>query len=815
MQNKTPARLGSALAAALALLPLSPAALAAASDTAQLDTVLLTGSRAKDRSLLNTPVPVDVLSQEELRRAVSGDGNLAGALQALLPSFNFPRQSNSGGADHVRAAQLRGLSPDQVLVLVNGKRRHSSAIVNLESKVGKGTNPVDFNAIPISAVRRIEVLRDGAGALYGSDAIAGVINIILDDSPQGGELQAGLGTHHTRFAPTDQRLTDGQSRELSASWGRALGAGGFLRLGAEAAHRQPTNRAGADQLPPWEDATPDNLATQGRRNYAPGEPQSESLGLWFNSGLGLDSGAQAYAFGTLQQRRSAGAAYFRYPDSAANLKSVYPRGFRPQTTGSNQDLQLVAGLRGDLGSDWAYDASLNLGRNVFEYGLRGSLNTSLGPASPTRFHLGDFASRQLGLNLDLNRSLSLPGLDKPATLAVGAELRQERFRTEAGDPASYAVGPFDGPAGAQAGPGLQPGDAVSLRRQVSGLYADLSADLTPALFADLALRWDRYGDFGSATTAKLAARYSLTQDLALRGALSSNFRAPSLAQTGFSFTVTDRGEGGALSQVRTLPVNGAIARALGLPALQAEKARNASLGLTWRPAQRLSVSADAYAIRVRDRITLSERLSSPALSALIAQDFATPGVDAINFFTNAADTRTRGLDLVGQWSQLAWGGELRWSWASSFSKTTLTGVRNTPASLAALGISQPLVGTEERNTLTDASPRQRHVLGLAWSGSAWSTQARLTRHGKATRVFDFGDGFTPSQTYAARWQLDLEAEWRLSPALSLALGGVNVGDRYPSRSEPDISYFGNFPYDVLSPIGFNGAYYYAKARYKF
>ncbi len=782
----------------------------------QLDAVLVTGTRAKDRTLLNAPVPVDVLSQEDLQRAVAGDGNLAGALQTLLPSFNFPRQSNSGGGDHVRAAQLRGLSPDQVLVLVNGKRRHNSAIVNLESKVGKGTNPVDFNAIPLSSIKRIEVLRDGAGAQYGSDAIAGVINIILDDARSGGEVEGTLGGFHTRFEPTHETLNDGASRELRGKLGFALGDGGFMRFGLEAARRDHTQRAGADQIPPWEDQSAANLAFQGKRNYAPGEPEAKQLGLWLNSGLTLSADAQAYAFGTWTQRDTQGAAYFRYPDSSANVPALYPKGYRPETTGKSQDLQLAAGLRGTLGEGkvWDYDLSLNLGRNDFNYGLRNSLNVSLGAASPTQFHLGDFASQQLGLSADFSRTLDL-GLAKPATLALGAEARRESFRTRAGDPASYSVGSFAGTPGAQAGPGLQAGDAVDLSRHLLGAYADLSADLSANVFANLALRADHYSDFGQAFTAKLSGRYALSPGLALRGGVSSNFRAPSLAQTGFSFTVTDRGEGGGLSQVRTLPVQSAVAQALGADKLKAETARNASLGLSWQPSKSASLSVDAYDVRVKDRITLSERLSSDALTALIQSQFGVAGVTGVNFFTNAVDTHTRGVDLVGQLRQDLAGGELRWTLASSFNKTTLSGVRNTGAALQALGISKPLVGLEESNTLTEAAPRDRHVISANWSGGAWNLLARATRHGETTRVFDFGDGFTPRQTYAAVWQLDLEAEVRITRHFSVTVGGVNVTDRYPTRSIDDISYFGNFPYDVLSPVGFNGAFYYAKARYSF
>jgi len=786
-----------ALAASQALI--ATAALAQAAPSA-LDAVLVTGTRAKDRTLADTAVPVDVLGRDELLRAAGPDGNLAAALQALLPSFNFPRQSNSGGADHVRAAQLRGLSPDQVLVLVNGKRRHTSAVVNLESKTGKGTNPVDFNTIPLSAVARIEVLRDGAGAQYGSDAIAGVVNIILEERASGGELTTEAGAFHTKFAPTGQTLTDGQTQSASLTQGWALGRGGFLRAGVEALHRNPTNRAGFDELPPWEDQTPANLATVGQRNYAPGEPATHQWQAWFNGAVDVQPGTRAYAFGTWQERRTLGAAYFRYPDDSANVPALYPAGYRPQTTGDNRDLQLVAGLKTGW-ADWDVDLSLNRGQNDFDYGVRHTLNASLGAASPREFHLGDFGSRLTALQLDLSRELAVAALARQLTLAWGLEAREDGFITGAGDAASYQVGPVDAPAGAQAGPGLQAGDATRRTRRVVGAYLDLSADLTRDWQGNLALRQDHYSDFGSATTAKLSTRLALDHTLALRGAVSSNFRAPSLAQQGFAFTVTDRGDGGALSQVRTLPVDNPIARYLGAQDLKAETSRNASLGLSWQPSQAWSTTLDAYAIRVKNRITLSQRISRDGLAAELAAKFGTPGIDGVNFFTNALDTRTRGADLVTQWTGHALDGELRLGWTASFNRTTVNGGGN--------------VGLEEINTLTNASPRQRHILSANWQGGIWGLQGRLTRHGSTTRVFDFGDGFVPTQTYAAVWQLDLEAQAQVTKALNLSIGAVNATDRYPTRSIPDISYFGNFPYDVLSPVGFNGAYYYARARLSF
>lgn len=775
-------------------------------EAAAPDAVIVTGTRTRDRTVLSSTSPIDVLHADDLRRAAGADGSLAAALQVLLPSFNFPRQSNSGAADHVRAAQLRGMSPDQVLVLVNGRRRHASAVVNLESKTGKGTNPVDFSALPLGAVKRVEVLRDGAGAQYGSDAIAGVINVILDDTAQGGEAVATGGAYRTRFAPTGQRLTDGQSAELQLEHGWRV-ADGFVRAGAELGHRSATQRAGLDGLPFFEAQTDANLATRGQRNYAAGDPETDKLALWLNSALALDGGRQAYAFGTWTRRDSLGAAYFRYPDSAANPGPRYPQGYRPETTGRSDDLSLVAGVRGPL-ADWEADASLAYGRNDFRFGVRRSLNASLGAASPTRFDLGRHAFSQLGANLDLSRPLHI-GMARPATLALGADLRHEAFRSRAGDEAAWIAGPLQAPPGAQAGPGLAPADEADESRRVAGVYADLSADLGERWFAQAATRYDHYSDAGGSATGKLSARWQAAPQWALRGALSSSFRAPSLAQTAFSYSVANYGEGGVLSQVRTLPVDSAQARALGARALKPERSSNLSLGLTAQPARGMSVTLDVYRIDVKDRITLSERFSSPALSALL------PGVQGVNFFTNAVDTRTRGADLVAQWQGKAAQGDLQLGAAASASHTRIRRTAPLPDALAALGASGLLVGLEEANTLTTAAPRQRQVFSAQWTGAAWGGLLRATRHGKTTRVFDFGGGFTPTQTYAATWQLDAELEWRPTRQWALAVGGLNITDRYPDRSAEDIAYFGNLPYDVLSPIGFNGAYWYARARYIF
>ncbi|RRN58878.1 TonB-dependent receptor [Pseudoxanthomonas sp. SGNA-20] len=792
-------------------LPATAAAQAPVAATT-LDQVIVTGTRASDRTVLESTSPVDVLTAEDLRRATGPSGELGSALQALLPSFNFPRQSNSGGADHVRAAQLRGLSPDQVLVLVNGRRRHTSAVVSTDSKIGRGTTPVDFNAIPVGAVARIEVLRDGAGAQYGSDAVAGVVNIILAGGAEGGALEAGYGLHHTRLEPIGRRLSDGQTGHAHGQAGIALGDGGFLRLGAGYQQRNATNRAGFDQVPPW-DQTPANLAVQGRRNYHLGDGDSRQLDGWFNAELPLPGDAALYGFGTWHQRDTEGANYYRYPEGEANWPQVYPHGYRPVSVGENLDVGLVAGVRGRLGA-WDYDASLDHGANEFTYRLRESLNASLGPDSPTRFRVADYRFAQTLANLDFSRGFAGAGADH--VLALGAEFRAERYQTGAGDPASYAAGPYrDRPAGAQAGGGLTPQDQANLRREVASAYATVSSSFGEAFSTDLSARYEHYQDFGGQFTGKLAARHAFTPRLALRGTLSSNFRAPSLAQVGFESTSTGYNAAGQLVQGRLLAVANPIARALGARDLDPEQSRNLGLGLAARIGERLDLSLDLFQIEIDDRIALSEAITGDALAAFVAANFDVPALESAQFFVNAADTRTRGAELVANWRDHLAGGRLLLTGAWSYAKTELEHIVATPPQLSALDPSYVLFGVEERNTLTDAAPRTRALLSASWAGHRWNLLARVQRHGSARRVFDFGGGFQPEQRYGAEWQLDAEVEYAPAPGWSLALGGSNLTDAYPDRSNEDIHYFGNLPYDVLSPLGSNGRYLYGRVRYAF
>ena len=780
-------------------------------EAAAVPDVVVTGSRLPARTSTDSPVPVDVFSAASLRAAGAVGDELGQALSVLAPSFNFPRQSNSGTSDHIRAGQLRGLSPDQTLVLVNGRRRHPSAIVNTETKIGRGTAAVDLNTIPLGAVGRVEVLRDGAGAVYGSDAIAGVINVILDERPSGFEISTGYGFHRTEVEAINQNLTDGETFTLSASGGMALGDGGFLRAGVDYRDRKATNRAGFDQIPFFIAATPANLALAGQRNYAEGDPAVEAVSLWFNAAVPI-AGGELYGFGTVGHSDTEGATFFRYPDGSDNLTAVYPQGFLPITTGEDDDLALTAGWRAPLG-DWRSDISLTYGRNEFAYGVRNSLNASLGTATPREFRSGTYVFDQTSAHLDLARTVRIGALE--VDVASGLEYRHETYETRAGEAASYAAGPLALAIGAQGAPGLDPDDERSVSRDVGGAYLELGLRPTERWLIEGAVRAETYSDFGETLTGKLAGSYAVTPILHLRGAVSNSVRAPFLGQTAFTDRTVNFGAGGTLASTRTLPVSDPIARSLGAEDLREERAFNLSAGLTAEPVAGLTLSLDAFRIQVDDRITLSDRFFGPALEAFVQAQPGGAGIQSVRFFTNAVDTETIGVDAVAQWRIPLSAGQLTLGAAYSHAETGITDRRATPAALLALDPAFALIGVEEVNTLEEAAPRWKALISAEWTADRYRLLGRLNGYGSTVRVFNFGGGFEPRQRYGSETTVDLEGAFDVTGTLTWTAGVSNLLDNYPDRSDPAINYFGNLPWDVLSPVGINGRYLYTRLTARF
>ncbi len=777
-----------------------------------LEEVITTGTRVQGRSVDDSPVAIDVISLQDLEQATTLPGELGEMLQALVPAFNFPRQSNSGGADHVRAAQLRGMSPDQTLVLVNGKRRHISSMVNLGSKVGKGTTPVDFNTIPSNSLKRVEVLRDGAGAQYGSDAIAGVVNLVLKDGDEGGQIGLTYGFNSTDFDPRNESITDGETVYINGDYGFSVGSGGFFRFGGEYRNRNSTNRGGFDLIPPWEANTPDNDAVRGQVNYAPGDGETEDYNLFFNTAVPFGSeGNEFYSFGTYAHRDSEGANFFRYPDGWDNVKSIYPMGFMPISIGENNDGALNAGFRGDLG-EWSWDVSIGYGRNNFDYDLINSLNTSFGVASETEFDAFESRYSQTVFNADIVRSFAMDSIDA-LNLATGIELRNENYKTKPGSYQSYAAGPEIGkPVGVQAGPGLSPDDAADISRNVAGIYLDIEMDITERFLVGVATRYEDFEDFGSALTGKLASRFDVSDNITLRGAISNSFRSPSLPQQGFQTTTTNFGDGGKLVRIVHLPASDPIAQALGASDLTEETSSNISAGIVWSPTDSFQFTLDFFQIKVDDRITVSERISGFDIAAVV------PGIadiEGVTYFTNAVDTQTEGFDAIATYTRDLGPGILSLTGAYTYAKNEIRHIDDTPQVLIDLGWAGPLVGVEEQNTLESAAPRDKLILSANWLSDRYSVMLRASQFGETTRVFNFGGGFHPEQTYGKNWALDTEVQWQATDSFSVAVGAANLLDEYPELSDPVMNYFDNLPYDVITPIGTSGRYLYARVGFQF
>jgi iron complex outermembrane receptor protein len=756
------------------------ASIGAVAQTSQeiTEEVVVVGTRGEARSPLDSAVPIDVISADDIAAAHSFGGELGELLQALSPSFNFPRQSNSGAGDHVRAAQLRGMSPDHTLVLVNGKRQHTASIVALESAIGLGTNPFDFNTIPLGAIQRIEILRDGAGAQYGSDAIAGVINIVLKDSAEGGTVSASFGQHETDVEPIGVDLSDGETISVAADFGFPVGGGGSMRVGAEYRTREATNRAGIGDLPFFENQTPPNLALDPARVFSPGDGGADDLYIFYNANV-PSGDREFYSFGRYSNRDSVGTGFFRYPDAFDSNIAIHPNGFRPITTGDNTDYSISAGLRGNsFESDW--DLSVTYGKNDFDSGVINSANPSMGAASPTTFHLGGFEFTQTTLNADVVREFDT---GNPLTFAYGAEFRWEDYKTSAGDPASYEPGPIMVAIGAQAGPGLPAGSEANVDRSVISVYVDVETNLTEQFSIGAAARYEDYDDFGDALTGKLSGRFQVSDVLALRAAVGTSFRAPSLAQVGYERATTNFGAGGMLELFRLLPVSHPDAIAEGAVPLKEEESENFSIGFVADGGDAFNLTVDYFQIDVDDRIFLFNAGNN------------------IQYFSNLVHTETTGYDIVASGAFDMGAGSFAWS--ASYNKSE-TDAKN-PSD----------IGVEDLNTIEGKSPEDKTILSGNYAVGRWFGLLRLTQFGKTTRIFDFGGGFEPAQTYGSVWSVDFEVAAEVIEGWTVAIGGDNVTDEYPDLSSDDINYFGHLPYDVLSPIGMNGAYWYIRTQFDF
>lgn len=729
----------------------------------ELGELVVVGSRGAARLVTETASPVDVFSGEEL--AERGFNDLSKVLQFVSPSFNFPRSSTGPSSANTRSATLRGLSPDQVLVLVNGRRRHSSSVLNFNNTVGRGTAPIDFNTIPASAIARVEVLRDGAAAQYGSDAIAGVINIVLREDAAG-----GLGSF--QIGATEDG--DGETAIGTYRQGFVLGEDGFLTLSAEARYRNFTNSAEVDPR-------------VGRITQRHGDPESLDLNLAANAELPVGD-VTFYGFATFDHRDSESAALFRLPTVAP---AVHPLGFLPLIKLDMTDFGGAAGVRGEA-AGWRWDLSDTVGYNRGDFSVLNTANTSLGAASPTRFDSGGTRYFQNLVNLTASRSFDLLS---GANLALGAEHRFEKFEIDPGEPAS-----FQG-AGAQGFPGYNPPSAVDEDRTAFSAFVDGELSLIDGLQLGLAARYENYSDFGEKTTGKASLFWRTNEWLALRATASTGFRAPALQQQYFA-TVTSQLSNGQLVNVGTFAVGDPVSRALGASELKPETSQSFSAGLVLTPVTGLSITADVFRIDIDDRIALSESLSGPAVTSILAAQGIT-NASQVRFFTNAADTVTEGWETALIWTRPV--GE-----DGRFNLTLAYGAYdNDVKSLAVNPVlpALPLLGAQSIGVLTDAQPRDKITLNLGLDLGRWRLLADVARFGKH-RSAPLG----PTQTFGENVLLDLTAAYDINSSLSLHAGVINATDEYPDRV---VGSGDGRPFTETGGIGVDGREYFVRLSARF
>lgn len=793
-----------------------PTAPTAAQTPAPEGELVVTGNRGQPRTVVDSPTPIDVISGAELQR--TGRAGVFSALNTLVPSFNLPTRAGGGTSTVIATGGLRGLNPDQTLILVNGKRRHKTSLINAVSSYYNGSVPADLDLIPTSAVDHIEVLRDGAAAQYGSDAIAGVINVILKDDPSGGFGSFTAGQNFDR--------SDGELFQADANIGLPIGEQGFVDLSVSAKKQRASNRAEpigtnirlyplVGGAPDPREATIDRLVTY---NY--GTMPQESIGTALNAGYDFGE-VQAYAFGTYTQRKSDLNYTYRPPTNANSLPQVFPNGFRPRVLIAEEDYEFAIGLRGVV-AGWNWDFSSTLGKNRARQNADNTLNASLGPTSPTEFYVGTLISKEAVNSLDLTRGYDV-GTGK-LQVSGGLQQRSESYQVLQGDVASYAAGTYTSPLGrpvpgASGAAGFTPEDAGFEKRNNLAVYLDLAWDPTADITVGGALRYEHYDDdSGDTLIGKLNARYAFTPWLSARGAVSTGFRAPALAQQIYASTTGQFRTIGTpptlnLLQIKTLPVDSPAAVALGAEPLTPEKSTNYSVGLVVTPLPRLSLTVDGYRIDVQDRIAITSTLTGAAVSRILIANGLSPDISA-QYYTNAIDTRTAGVDVVATYRHpLGSIGDMSWNAGYNYNRTVITGIKDNPSELASLGADYVLFDRLSRSNLTVNLPETKLFIGNITTASIFTLSTRVVRYGSFK---SYGNAVVNDREFGAKWITDMELSAKPTERLTLAIGANNIFNVYPDRNDTQTNVnTGAGFYATSGAYGFTGGYYYGRVAINF
>ena len=783
----------------------------------QLAEVVTVGTRSAGRVKLETPVPVDVVN---VAKATSNTGrlDLTDILNYTAPSFNYNKQSGSDGADHVELGTLRGLGPDQTLVLINGKRRHQTAFVSVFGTRGRGNSGTDLSSIPTSAIDRVEILRDGASAQYGSDAIAGVINIILKKTVNVFNFDIGGSGYYDPAFNTKDNIAkgeypnagtiDGKAITLDANYGLPIGKNdGFINLTANFDANGKTFRQVKDTVY----ANPKDLGINPYRR-ANGDGSAQSLNTFFNSEIPIKGTRTTfYSFGGFSRKTSQDYAFTRdfaanpkrFPtDAAGNVIQVpgiiytTPEGnivYNPIIGTHNTDASIAVGFRGTLGKDWDWDLSNNTGNNKFHFFGDKTFNASLG-SSPN--HFDDGGSEFLQNTTDLNFSKHVSKVWSGLNIGLGAEYRYEDYKIFAGEPASYMTYDTAKAGGSQGFGGYQPSDAVNATRSVLGAYADLEADVTSKWLVDFAQRVEHYSDFGGTYNLKLATRYKVTDNFNIRGSAGTGFRAPSLQQINYSSTFTNV-EGGVTSEVKIAPNYSPITRAAGIPNLKQEKSKNYGLGFTYKPIPELSISTDGYMIKVKDRVVLSGQFSADNtdLDPAFIAELNNLKVAQAQFFANAANTTNQGVDIVIEYNKVVGDHRFKLLFAGNVQHMTIDKI-NYPARLSATDeLRQTFLSDREQKFILASAPPEKFSLNPEYGYKKFTVGTRFTYFGKID-LYGYGeneDGIHPQvpldadqntlvpdeYMYQGKVTSDLYFGYKISKKARVSIGCDNVFNVHP------------------------------------
>jgi len=792
-----------------------------------LNEVQVVGSRSPKRTATDTPVPIDIINVSELA-SQKGQVDITQLLQYAAPSFNATKQSGSDGADHIVPASLRGLGPDQTLVLINGKRRHQSSLVNIFGTRGRGNSGTDLNAIPVAAIKRIEVLRDGASAQYGSDAIAGVINIVLNDNAEGLAVGVTYGVYSTAIGESwpeatgetlynvegknrldgEDKSFDGETTKLDLNYGVKIGEDGFANFTTELYSKAKTLRPGFD----W------------RKGY--GSAAVDQFNFMINTAVPLSSNTEAYAFGGRSFRNTNANAFSRNSFADGDNRSVpslYPNGFTPQITSIITDASVSTGIKHSMANGWLVDFNNTFGINKFHYYTINSNNASMGDASPTDFDAGGHSLSQNTTGVDFNKYFKSAA--QGINLAFGMEYRTENFIIFAGEEASYALYDVNGlpitnpatqivafdsngddlPGGSQGFPGYSPANEVDRSRSNMGFYVDSDFNLRDHFMVGVAVRYEDYSDFGNTFNYKIASRYKVNNHLSFRGSVSTGFRAPSLAQIYYNLIFTNIVNGESVPSLLSAN-NSTVTKAFGIDPLKEEEAFNASLGFTFQVGG-FKATVDAYSISVDNRIVLTDNFDASHLGL---------GVDAAQFFANGADTKTTGLDFVLTYdTELNSKSSLLVGLIGNFNDLKIDKIHN--GTLNEYTFFSPF----SRAYLKAAAPDYKIGLNLTYVTQKLTINAVLTQFSQV-QLQDFQWVDTPAttqaeadalyavatDTYEAQMIMDFNITYKFSHGISLTLGANNLFNKYPTPQFDGWTDQGGLMDSVQ--MGSDGAYFFGR-----